>query len=183
MPEYRRIRTKGATYFFTVVAYQRQRILCLRKSLEAMQRVFADVASRLPFRTDAWVILPDHMHVVWTLPEGDSDYSTRWDILKKDLTKDLRCLADADAASTTSRVRHRDGTVWQRRFWEHQIRDEPDYRTHLDYIHFNPVKHGFTASPKDWQHSSFHKWVARGAYEEDWGSDGDVRFPQAVGGE
>ena len=148
-----------------------------------MRGVFGNVADRLPFQTDAWVILPDHMHVVWTLPEGDSDYSSRWAIVKKELTKHLRSLVDTNPASTSSRVRHRDGAVWQRRFWEHQIRDEPDYRTHLDYIHFNPVKHGFAANPKDWQYSSFRKLVALGAYEEEWGSDGNVRFPQAIGGE
>ena len=148
-----------------------------------MRGVFRDVADRRPFQTDAWVILPDHMHVVWTLPEGDSDYSSRWAIVKKELTKHLRSLVDTNPASTSSRVRHRDGAVWQRRFWEHQIRDEPDYRTHLDYIHFNPVKHGFAANPKDWQYSSFRKLVALGAYEEEWGSDGNVRFPQAIGGE
>ena len=92
MPQYRRIRTKGATYFFTVVTHERQPILCLPESLQAMQGVFTDVAGRLPFRTDAWVVLPDHMHAVWTLPEGDSDYSTRWAMIKKDLTKHLRSL-------------------------------------------------------------------------------------------
>jgi len=142
-----------------------------------MQRVFADVASRLRFRTDAWVILPDHMHVVWTLPEGDSDYSTRWAILKKDLTKDLRCLADADAASTTSRVRHRDGTVWQRRFWEHLIRDDDDLARHVDYVHYNPVKHGYVRQAIDWPFSSFHRFVERGWLPADWGCgyalDGD----------
>jgi putative transposase len=183
MPEYRRIRTEGATCFFTVVTYQRQRILCHPKSLKAIKGGFADVASRLPFQTDAWVILPDHIHAVWTLPEGDSDYSTRWAIIKKDLSKHLRSLVNADAALTRSRMSHRDSTVWQRRFWEHQIRDEPDHRTHLDYIHFNPVKHGLAANPKDWPHSSFRKLAALGAYEEDWGSDGNVRFPQTIGGE
>ena len=166
-----------------MVTYQRQPILCLPKSVEAMQWVFTDVASKLPFQTDAWVILPDHMHTVWTLPEGDSDYSTRWAMLKKNLTKHLRSLVNVDVSSTMSRVHHRDGTVWQRRFWEHQIRDEPDYRTHLDYIHFNPVKHGLTRTPKDWQCSSFHKWVDQGAYEENWGSDGAVELPQNIGQE
>jgi putative transposase len=148
-----------------------------------MRGVFGNVADRLPFQTDAWVILPDHMHVVWTLPEGDSDYSTRWAIVKKELTKQLRSLVDTDAASTSSRVLHRDGTVWQRRFWEHQIRDEPDYRVHLDYIHFNPVKHGLVEIPKDWQCSSFHKWVALGAYEEEWGSDGAIELLHNIGHE
>lgn len=183
MPEYRRLRTKGASYFFTVVTHQRQPILCLPKSLEAMRGVFRDVADRRPFQTDAWVILPDHMHVVWTLPEGDSDYSSRWAIVKKELTKHLRSVVDTNPASTSSRVRHRDGAVWQRRFWEHQIRDERDCRAHLDYIHFNPVKHGLARTPKDWQCSSFHKCVAQGTYEEDWGSDGTVELPQSIGQE
>jgi putative transposase len=183
MPEYRRIRTKGATYFFTVVTHERQPILCLPESLKAMQTVFADVARRFPFGMDAWVVLPDHIHVIWTLPEADSNYSTRWAMIKKDITKHLRSSVYTDAASTESRAHHRDGSVWQRRFWEHQIRDEPDYRSHLDYIHFNPVRHGLAAGPREWKCSSFRKWVALGGYEEDWGSDGVVDLRDNIGQE
>jgi len=183
VPEYRRSRAEGATYFFTVVTYRRQSILCLAKSLEALRDVFKNTAERRPFQVDAWVVLPDHLHFIWSLPEGDSDYSTRWAIIKKELTKRLRTLVDADVVSTRSRVRHREGLVWQRRFWEHQIRDERDYRAHVDYIHFNPVKHGCVRTPKDWPFSSFPEWVARGAYKESWGGDGSVELPDDIGQE
>jgi len=183
MPEYRRTRAKGATYFFTVVTYWRQPVLCLPESLDAMKDVMRNVAERYPFQTDAWVVLPDHLHFVWTLPEGDSNYSMRWAVVKKELTKRLSSSIRADGAPSRSRQRRREGMLWQRRFWEHRIRDEQDYRTHMDYIHFNPVKHGLAASPKDWRCSSFRRWVARGAYEEDWGCDGAVAFPDHVGGE
>jgi len=148
-----------------------------------MRKVFRAVADRLPFETDAWVILPDHMHAVWTLPEGDSDYSTRWAMVKKEMAKHLRSLVEANQVTSGSRMRHRDGTIWQRRFWEHQIRDEPDYRAHLDYIHFNSVKHGLAGAPKDWQYSSFRNWVALGAYDENWGSDGAITLLHNTGHE
>ncbi|MBN2098670.1 MAG: transposase [Dehalococcoidia bacterium] len=183
MPEYRRTKIEGATYFFTVVTYRRQPVLCLPESLDAMKDVMSNVAERYPFQTDACVVLPDHLHFVWTLPEGDSAYSVRLAMFNKEMTKRLGSSISADCAPSRSRQRHREGTLWQRRFWEHQIRDEQDFRTHMDYIHFNPVKHGLAARPKDWRCSSFHRWVALGAYEEDWGCDGAVVFPDGVGGE
>jgi putative transposase len=183
MPEYRRAKIEGATYFFTVVTYQRQPVLCLPESIDAMRDVIRNVAQRHPFQSDAWVVLPDHLHFVWTLPEGDSNYSMRWAMVKKELTKRLSPSIGADTAPSRSRQRHREGTLWQRRFWEHQIRDEQEYRAHVDYIHFNPVKHSLVGSPKEWRCSSFHRWVARGAYEEDWGCDGEVVFPGGFAGE
>ncbi len=183
MPDYRRTRIEGATYFFTVVTYRRQPVLCLPESLDAMKDIMSMLAERYPFRTDAWVVLPDHLHFVWTLPEGDSAYSVRWAMFKKEMTKRLSSSVRTDAAPSCSRQRHREGTVWQRRLWEHQIRDEQDYRTHMAYVHFNPVKHGLAGSPKDWRCSSFHRWVVLGAYEEDWRCDGVVVFPDGVGGE
>ena len=183
MPEYRRARIEGATYFFTVVTYRRQPILCLPESLNAIRDVIGNVAQRHPFQADARVVLPDHMHFVWTMPEGDSNYSVRCSMVKKELTKRLSASIGTDTAQSRSRQRHREGTLWQRRFWEHQIRDEQDYRAHVDYIHFNPVKHGLVGSPKDWLCSSFNRWVSLGAYEEDWGCGGVVVFPEGVGGE
>jgi putative transposase len=155
MPEYRRARIEGATYFFTVVTHRRRPVLCLPESLDAMKDVVRKVAETRPFQIDAWVVLPDHLHCVWTMPEGDCNYSER----------------------------HREGTLWQRRFWEHQIRDEQDYCAHVEYIHFNPVKHGLATRPGDWHSSSFKRWVARGLYEEDWGGDGAIVFPEGVAGE
>jgi putative transposase len=104
-------------------------------------------------------------------------------LVKKELTKRLGPYTGAGTAPSPSRQRHREGTLWQRRFWEHQIRDEQDYRAHVEYIHFNPVKHGLATRPGDWHCSSFKRWVARGLYEEDWGGDGAVVFPEGVAGE
>jgi putative transposase len=183
MPEYRRTRVEGGTYFFTVVTHRRQPVLILAGSLDAMKDVFRNVVQKRPFRVDAWVVLPDHLHCIWTMPEGDSDYPVRWAMVKKELTKQLGWSVGVDIAPSPSRQRRREGTLWQRRYWEHQIRDEKDYRAHVDYIHFNPVKHGLAKAPGDWTRSSFEGWVTRGAYEEHWGSDGAVVFPEGFAGE
>jgi len=108
---------------------------------------------------DAIVVLPDHLHCLWRLPEGDSDFSERWRQIK-------RVVSIGVAAKTNDRG---EKTLWQRRFWEHLIRDEADWRKHMDYIHYNPVKHGYTASPGEWAYSSFAKAVERGWYTLDWG--------------
>ena len=117
------------------------------------------------------------------MPEGDSDYSLRWAMVKKELTKRLGPSFAPGIAPGPSRQRRREGTLWQRRFWEHQARDDQDYRAHVEYIHFNPVKHGLAKAPTDWSCSSFMRWVARGVYEEDWGSSRTVAFPEGFAGE
>ena len=172
MSDYRRADEQGGCYFFTLVTYNRKPMLTESPNLERLKESFAHVAAKRPFATDGIVILPDHLHCIWRLPEGDADYSSRWRLIKG-------CFSLAVKAPLTARGEKR---VWQRRFWERQIRDEQDYRAHLDY-HYNPVKHGLAASPKDWRRSSFHRWVALGAYEEDWGCNGAVVFPDGVGGE
>jgi len=189
MPEYRRATTEGGTFFFTIVTYERRPILCLEKSRAIMRDVIRSVAKRHPFAVNAWVVLPDHMHCLWTLPGGDKNFSVRWALIEREFTRGLRTTLAEEAASETevapnlSRERHREGTAWQRRFWEHQIRDEKDYAAHMDYIHFNPVKHGLVKSPKDWPYSTFHQHVASGVYNHDWGSSGDLRLPPGVGRE
>jgi len=183
MPQYRRAKAEGATYFFTVVTHRRRPVLCLPESLDAMKDVVRKVAQTRPFQIDAWVVLPDHLHCVWAMPEGDSDYSVRWALVKKELTKRLGPCIGPDTTPSLSRQRHREGVLWQRRFWEHQIRDEHDYRAHVEYIHFNPVKHGLATRPRDWRCSSFKDWVSRGVYEEDWGGDGGVVIPEGFAGE
>jgi putative transposase len=182
MPNYRRAKTGGATYFFTVVTYQRQPLLCIDERRTALKEVVSEIARRHPFTVDAWVLLPDHLHCIWTLPEGDSDYSTRWALIKKDFTKNIGKTASSHLPNQ-SRKQHREGTVWQRRFWEHQIRDDIDYKNHMDYIHFNPVKHKLAESPKDWPHSTFHRLVAQGLYEADWGCSADITLPEDIGQE
>lgn len=182
MPNYRRARTSGGAYFFTVVTYHRQPILCRDESIETMKDVVKNVMTSHPFDVDAWVTLPDHIHCLWTLPEGDSDYSTRWALIKKEFTKRTRGSLELRANPTLSRIRHREAAVWQRRFWEHQIRDETDHAAHMDYIHFNPVKHGLVESPIDWPHSTFQVCIEQGRYEKDWGC-GDIEMGDNVGHE
>lgn len=179
-PQYRRAKAEGATYCFTVVAHRRRPVLCLPESLDAVKYVFRNVAQGRPFRVDAWVVLPDHLHCVWAMPEGDSDYSVRWSLVKKELTKRLGPYIGPDTTPSLSRQRNREGTLWQRRFWEHQIRDEHGYRAHVESIHFNPAKHGLATRPRDWRCSSFKDWVSRGVYEKDRGGDGAVVFSEGI---
>jgi putative transposase len=159
MPNYRRAR-EGNTYFFTVVTYQRSPILCLEQSRALLGKVIRNVREAHPFSAEAWVLLPDHMHSIWRLPRGDTDYYLRWALIKKGFTKGAKTWFDLPAANP-SRKKHRESTVWQRRFWEHIIRDEGDFSAHCDYIHYNPVKHGLVEAPKDWQHSTFHRFVKK----------------------
>ena len=112
-------------------------------------------------------MLPDHLHAIWTLPEGDDDYATRWNLIKARFS---RCLAPAPERSPSKRARREKG-IWQRRYWEHRIRDEADYERHVDYLHFNPVKHGYVTRVANWPHSSFHQFVKRGLLETDWAGD------------
>jgi len=168
MPYYRRRRAAGGTFFFTVVTWQRKRWLCEEISRIVLREAIKRVRDDLPFEIDAWVLLPDHLHCMWTLPGDDEDYSTRWKEIKKHVTRDIRMrkllpwLIEYQGAS---RARKREARVWQRRCWEHEIRDEPDFENHLAYIHFNPVKHGLCADPTRWPYSSYHRHRAMGLEE------------------
>ena len=136
---------------------------CLRNAIRQCQQ-------HLPFRVDALVMLPDHVHAIWTLPTDDCDYSKRWGIIKKHFTQTWLASGGTEQSVTASRLRYRRRGVWQRRFWEHALRDERDYQTHFDYLHFNPVKHGLVKNVMDWPYSSFHRWVEQGVYSDHWGS-------------
>jgi len=131
---------------------------------------------------DAIVLLPDHLHCIWTLPDGDTNYSMRWGLIKKEFTKQARNMV-GEAHPTQSRQRHREAMIWQRRFWEHQIRNDEDWRRHMDYIHYNPVKHGYVNAPKDRKLSSFHRHVKSGLYDENWGGGITLEFNDDVGRE
>ena len=168
MSRYRRAMAGGSSYFFTVVAYRRQPILCDVPIRNALREAIEEVRRARPFVIDAWVLLPDHLHCVWTLPDGDADFSTRWMKIKRAVSLvcgEEYCCADL---LTASKLKHRESTIWQRRFWEHQIRDEEDYARHVDYIHFNPVKHGNVQRVEDWPYSTFFRYVSKGAYARDW---------------
>ena len=121
------------------------------------------IKTEKPFKIESIVILPDHLHCIWNMPESDCDFSSRWREIKKYVTKRI----------SSERNDRNEGNVWQRRFWEHQIRDDKDWRNHMDYIHFNPVKHGLVKAPAQWQWSSFQKWAHKGVYDQSWG-DSDI---------
>jgi putative transposase len=175
MVRYRRNFLAGGTFFITVTLVDR-RSSVLIDHVDVLRTAVASTRRRHPFAIDAIVVLPDHLHVVMTLPEHDADFSTRWSLIKRRFT-------DGVAASGVRIHRHRDGepALWQRRFWEHTIRDDRDFERHVDYIHFNPVKHGLVARVRDWPHSSFHGYVRRGLLPEDWA--GDATFDQTDFGE
>ncbi|OOE56927.1 transposase [Salinivibrio sp. ML323] len=156
---YRRNYAHGGTYFFTVNLHDREMRL-LTEHIRLLRSAVATVKASRPFQIDAWVVLPDHLHAIWTLPDNDSDYSTRWREIKKLFTKSVSRI---DKRLVTGK-----GMVWQDRFWEHTIRDERDFKHHFDYVHFNPVKHGWVERVVDWPYSSFHREVKRGIYHPSW---------------
>lgn len=164
MSNYRRVWIPGGSYFFTLVLADRRSCL-LVKHVELFRSALAGTCAAQPFRIDAVVILPDHLHMVCTLPGGDADYATRIARMKAGFS---RGLARAEHVSA-SRLRRRERGVWQRRYWEHVIRDEADMRAHVDYVHYNPVKHGHVVRVAQWPWSSFHRYVARGWLLPDWG--------------
>jgi putative transposase len=154
MPNYRRYRIKGGCYFFTVNLLERKKQL-LTENITLLRHAFRTVKQQRPFHIDAIVILPDHLHCVLTLPENDDDYSGRWRAIKKIFTKQL---PKTEYLSKTRIKRHERG-IWQRRFWEHTIKDENDYLKHIDYIHYNPIKHGYVYHPSEWKYSSIHRYI------------------------
>jgi putative transposase len=175
MPDYRRWRAEGGVFFFTVVTHQRQPIFSAPLALRLLRNAIAGVRHKRPFELRAIVLLPDHLHMLWRLPEGDAEYSTRMGLIKKRFTSTYLAAGGREGASTASRRKHRIRGVWQKRFIEHTIRDYADYKRHLDYIHANPVKHGLVSMPREWPHSSFHRHVRAGEYDLDW--CGHVELP------
>jgi len=181
MPEYRRSFIPGGTFFFTVVTFHRCPILTRKDARDILHRAWADVQGRFPFTTDAICVLPDHMHCIWTLPEDDTDYSIRWREIKRLFSKEYGRIHDIEVTLNTSRVKRNERTFWQRRFWEHTIWNEQDFEHHFDYIHFNPVKHGLVQRVRDWQWSSFHRYVRQDVYDINWGGVDEKAFPVSCG--
>lgn len=155
MPSYRRNNLSGGTYFFTVNLQDRTQTY-LADYIDILRDAVRTVKNNRPFKIDAWVVLPDHMHAIWTLPKSDSDYSSRWREIKKKFTKELRRLGI-------------NPPIWQNRFWEHTIRDQKDFNHHFDYVHINPLKHRHVLAVKEWPYSTFHRSVKEGVYPIDWG--------------
>jgi putative transposase len=179
---YRRVAVPGATYFFTVVTYRRQPLFSDANAVGLLQAAIEQVRERRPFEVEAQVVMPDHIHAIWALPDDDCDYPTRWRLIKEAFTRAYgpgRSLPARDAGRRARGER----TVWQRRYWEHLVRDDEDFSAHVEYIHFNPVKHGFASAPRDWPHSTFLYWVGRGLYEASWGSQGPIELPAWAGHE
>ena len=178
--QYRRDRTAGGTFFFTVVTHKRRKILCDPENVNLLKDALKNVKKRHPFEIDAFVLLPEHLHCIWTLPDGDRDFSKRWRLIKSGLSR--RCDERYKLDRSSSREWKKEQAIWQRRFWEHRIRDDDDMRRHVEYIHYNPVKHGLVKSPSHWAHSSFHRYVKEGVYSKGWGSN-KVSFDSNIGNE
>jgi len=165
MVHYRRSRSPGATFFFTV-ALRDRRADTLVRYVDSLRNAMRHERARRPFTVDAMVVLPDHVHAVWTLPSGDSVYSGRWRSIKSGFVRRLQTQGLAFTANAKG-----EHAVWQRRFWEHQIRDELDLARHVDYIHINPVKHGWAERVADWRWSTFHRYVRLGMLPIDWAAE------------
>ena len=158
MSNYRRLYIEGATYFFTLVTHERKPILCEKASIARLKKAFEYVKEKSPFTMHALVILPDHLHCIWQLPDGDHDFSKRWALFKRYYSVGFPEIE----------------MIWQKRFWEHCIQDEYDFENHMNYIYYNPVKHGYVEKVSDWRYSTFKKSVALGLYPTDWGSGADI---------
>jgi len=167
MPNYIRAKFQGGYYFFTVVTYRRRKLFKAASARRYLKQAIRQTQSKRPFEMVALCLLPDHIHCLWKLPAGDGDFSTRWSSIKglfsRQYLRDHYC----PSAATASRRRKGEVCLWQRRFWEHQIRDEKGLQKHVDYIHYNPVKHGLVKRVEDWPWSTYHRYVKEGFYKDD----------------
>ncbi len=170
MGTYIRANLKGGVYFFTVNLAERHNNDLLIANIEILRDAFRLTKKAHPFIIEASVILPEHLHCIWRLPEHDNDFSTRWRLIKTHFSKNIV----ANEPISKSRKRKNERGIWQRRFWEHLIKDKKDYQNHLDYIHYNPVKHGYVQRAIDWPYSSFHLWVERKVYPSHWATQLDM---------
>lgn len=169
MPEFRRYFVPGGTFFFTLVTGRRETLFRSKQARTLLGNTMREIREELPFETVAIVLLPDHLHAIWTLPAGDADDPRRWKGIKARFTSRWLSEGGREGLVTAGYRRQRRRGVWQPRFMEHTIRDELDLHSHADYIHYNPVKHGHVRCPKDWPWSTFHRYVATGDYVENWG--------------
>ena len=170
MPNYRRAWQPGGTWFFTVNLLQRKYNGLLVRHIDLLRQAVQKVRRSHPFDIHAWVVLPDHLHCIISLPAGDTDFALRWRLIKIRFSKSV----PATKWRSTTRLRRGERGIWQRRYWEHLIRDERDFAAHMDYVHINPVKHGLTKCVTDWRYSTFHRLADDGVYPHDWaGGDED----------
>ena len=164
MVSYRRSLVPGGTYFFTVTLIDRSSTLLIDR-IGDLREAFRKVKKKRPFNIDSIVILPDHLHSIWSLPRSDVDYAMRWREIKSEFSRHI----PPGEFRSKGRINKKERGIWQRRYWEHCIRDEQDLNVHMDYIHYNPVKHGYVSRAADWPYSSFHNLVRRGFYDMQWG--------------
>lgn len=170
MPNYRRAWHPGGTYFFTVNLLQRSGNDLLVRHIDLLHESVRAVRITHPFIIHAWVVLPDHLHWVIELPSGEADFAVRWRLIKIRFSKSI----PETEWRSTARVRRGDRGIWQRRYWEHLIRDDRDFAAHMDYVHINPLKHGLVREVIDWPYSTFHLLTGQGVYSADWaGGDED----------
>jgi len=170
MSWYRRRYVPGGTYFFTVVTHLRRAILTTDLARPLLREAILEEQVHRPFDLLAIVLLPDHLHAVWTLPENDSDYSSRWSRIKESFTRSYLAIGGEEGATTERRKARGERGIWQRRFWEHTIDGEDDLKRCLDYLHYNPVKHGLVERVSDYPWSTFRKFVRIGEYDLHWGT-------------
>lgn len=171
MSDYLRVWIPGGTYFFTVNLAERHQQSLLVDRIDLLRRAFREVKASHPFEIQAMVVLPEHLHCLWRLPPGENRFDERWRLIKTAFSRAL----NVDERISVNRQRRGERGIWQRRYWEHVIRDDEDWRRHLDYIHYNPVKHGYVQRVCDWPHSSFHRFVKQGLYPLDWAAPKFIR--------
>ena len=174
MSDYHRVYLNGGTYFFTVVTYMRYPVFRDETAIKLLKNCFTNIKKKYPFSIDAIVIMPDHLHTIWSLPDNDSDYSKRWQQIKSNFSRHY--IGNKPEYVAKSIIDKREKGIWQRRFWEHVIHNQEDFNSHCDYIHYNPVKHGVVDSPSLWKHSSFNKFMKNGLYGVDWGKIADNKL-------
>ena len=173
MANYRRNFIEGGSYFFTLVLADRTNELLI-DNIELLRQSFKQTKKDLPFDINAIVALPEHLHCIWTLPVGDSDFSTRWKKIKARFSRGI----PKTEIRRSSLLKKVERGIWQRRYWEHTLRDEEDFIQHVEYIHYNPVNHSFVSQVKDWPYSSFHRYVRDSSYPSEWAgySDDEISF-------
>jgi putative transposase len=183
MSNYRRWKIPGGSFFFTAVTAARRPILTTELGKRSLHAALRGMKGDRPFEIFAIVLLPDHVHCIWSLPPDDEDFSSRWASVKTRFTRLFLAGGGVEAPITESRRKKGERGVWQRRFWEHFIRNEDDLKRCLDYLHYNPVKHGLVQRVRDWPFSSFHRFVRLGEYSEDWASGIEIPYDRALFGD
>ncbi len=166
---YRRANAAGGTFFFTVALAERKSRLLIEQ-VDLLRGIVRNIKHHHPFEIVAMAVLPDHLHAVWRLPPDDADFPVRWSLIKSGFSRGI----PRQEPIRPSRLAKRERGIWQRRYWEHQIRDDLDLQTHVNYIHYNPVKHGYVARAVDWPYSSIHRYIRMGALTENWGVEDEM---------